>query len=170
MQGAQETRRFNPWVGKVPEASLATHSSTPVWKIPWIEEPGGLEFMGSQRDMTKHSMWKWKSLSRVRPFATPWTITVHGILQARILGWVAFPFSRGPPQLRDQTQVSCIAGRFFTSWATSIATLVIGVSFCFSAPITCRCSLLVVFTQNLFFNLSVYMTQFMWCITSSFLY
>ena len=45
--------------------------------------------------------------------------TVHGILQARILGWVAFPFSRGSSQPEDQTQVSCIAGRFFTSWATS---------------------------------------------------
>ena len=41
--------------------------------------------------------------------------TVHGILQARILGWVAFSVSRGPPQPRDQTQVSCIVGRFFTS-------------------------------------------------------
>ena len=41
-----------------------------------------------------------------------------GILQARILEWVAFPFSRGPSQPRDRTQVSCIAGRFFTSWAT----------------------------------------------------
>ena len=38
--------------------------------------------------------WKWKSLSRVWLFATPWTYTVHGILQARILTWVAFPFSR----------------------------------------------------------------------------
>ena len=37
------------------------------------------------------------------------------ILQARILKWVAFPFSRGSSQLRDQTQVSHIAGRFFTS-------------------------------------------------------
>ena len=44
--------------------------------------------------------------------------TVHGILQARILEWVAFPFSRGSSQPRDLTQVSCIAGRFFTSWAT----------------------------------------------------
>ena len=40
---------------------------------------------------------------------------VHGILQARILEWVAFPFSRGSSQSRDKTQVSCIAGRFFTS-------------------------------------------------------
>ena len=44
--------------------------------------------------------------------------TVHGILQARILEWVVFPFSRGSSQPRDRTQVSHIAGRFFTSWAT----------------------------------------------------
>ena len=40
---------------------------------------------------------------------------VHGILQVIILEWVAFPFSRGSSQPKDQTQVSCIAGRFFTS-------------------------------------------------------
>ena len=40
---------------------------------------------------------------------------VHGNLQARILEWVAFPFSRGSSQSRDQTQVSHIAGRFFTT-------------------------------------------------------
>ena len=45
----------------------------------------------------------------------PMDYTVHGILQARILEWVAFPFSRGSPQPREGTQVSCIAGRFFTS-------------------------------------------------------
>ena len=46
--------------------------------------------------------------------------SVHGILQARILEWTAIPFSRGifPKIPRDQTQVSCIAGRFFTIWAT----------------------------------------------------
>jgi len=44
--------------------------------------------------------------------------TVYGILQARILEWVAFPFSRGSSQPRDQTQVSLIGGGFFTSWAT----------------------------------------------------
>ena len=41
--------------------------------------------------------------------------TAHGILQARILEWVAFPFSRGSSQPRDRTQVSRIAGGFFTS-------------------------------------------------------
>ena len=44
----------------------------------------------------------------------PMDHTVHGILQARILEWVAFSFSRGSSQLRDQTQVSHIAGGFFT--------------------------------------------------------
>ena len=48
----------------------------------------------------------------------PMDYTVHGILQARILEWVAIPFSRGCPQPRDQTEVSQIAGGFFTSWAT----------------------------------------------------
>ena len=47
--------------------------------------------------------------------------TVHGILQARILEWAAFPFSKGSPQPKDQTQVSHIAGGFFTIWATSEA-------------------------------------------------
>ena len=44
--------------------------------------------------------------------------SVHGILQARILEWVAFPVSRKSSQPRDQTQVSHVAGRYFTSWAT----------------------------------------------------
>ena len=44
--------------------------------------------------------------------------TAHEILQARKLEWVAFPFSRGSSQARDRTQVSSIAGRFSTSWAT----------------------------------------------------
>ena len=39
----------------------------------------------------------------------------HGILQARILEWVAFPFSKGSSQPRDRTQVSSIAGGFFAS-------------------------------------------------------
>ena len=43
---------------------------------------------------------------------------VYGILQARILEWVTFPFSKGSSQPRNRTGVSCIAGRFFTSWAT----------------------------------------------------
>ena len=66
---------------------------------------------------------EWKSLSRVGLFATPWTTAlqtplVHGIHRAIILEWVAIPFSRGSSWPRDQTCISCIAGRFFTIWAT----------------------------------------------------
>ena len=45
----------------------------------------------------------------------PMDYTVHGIFQARILEWVAFPFSWGSSQPRDRTQASRIAGGFFTS-------------------------------------------------------
>ena len=45
----------------------------------------------------------------------PMDYPVHGILQARILEWAAFPFSSGSSQHRDQTQVSRIAGKLFTS-------------------------------------------------------
>ena len=45
----------------------------------------------------------------------PMDYTIHGILQARILEWVVFPFSRGSSQPRDQAQVSSITGGFFTS-------------------------------------------------------
>ena len=48
----------------------------------------------------------------------PDSLWPHGVLQARILQWVAFPFSRGSSQPRYQTQVSHIAVRFFTSWTT----------------------------------------------------
>ena len=48
----------------------------------------------------------------------PPAYSVHGILQARILEWVAIPFSRGSSHLRDETQVSCIARGFFTAWTT----------------------------------------------------
>ena len=54
---------------------------------------------------------------------TPWTVACQaalstGILQARILEWVAYSISRGSSQLRNQTGDSCIAGIFFTRWAT----------------------------------------------------
>ena len=51
----------------------------------------------------------------------PMDCTVHGVLQARILEWVAFPFSRRSSQPRDWTLVSHIAGGFFTSWTTGEA-------------------------------------------------
>ena len=57
--------------------------------------------------------------SHVRLFVTPWTVVlqapVHGILQARILVWVAISSSRESSWPRDQTHVSCNAGCFFTT-------------------------------------------------------
>ena len=67
------------------------------------------------------NLWKSKSLS-VWLFATPWRTA-----QARILEWVAIFFCRGSSQPRDWAQVSQIAGRFFTSWATREAHLTFGL-------------------------------------------
>ena len=49
--------------------------------------------------------------------------SIHGIFQARVLEWVAISFSRGPSRPRDRTQVSHIAGRHFTVWATREAQI-----------------------------------------------
>ena len=62
------------------------------------------------------------SHSVVSDSAALWTVACQaplsmGILQARILEWVVMPSFRGSSQPRNQTRVSCIAGRFFTSWA-----------------------------------------------------
>ena len=54
----------------------------------------------------------------------PQDYTVHGILQARMQEWVAVLFSEGSSQPRDQTQISHMAGRFFTSSATREALCV----------------------------------------------
>ena len=58
---------------------------------------------------------KWKVAQSCPTLCDPMDYTVHGILQARILEWVAISFSKGSSQPRDWTQVSHIAGGFFTS-------------------------------------------------------
>ena len=68
-----------------------------------------------------HGSWKWKKVKVTQSCPTlcnPMDYTALGILQARRLDWVAFPFSRGSSQPRDLIQVSLIAGELFTSWAT----------------------------------------------------
>ena len=62
---------------------------------------------------------------------------VHGILQARILGWVAFSFFRGSFWPRDRAQVSCMAGIFFTNWAIyySIYRYILHIYMCVSVYI-----------------------------------
>ena len=63
---------------------------------------------------------KWKScVTLCDPMdCSPPGSSVHGILQARTLEWVAIPFCRGSSPPRGQSRVSCIAGGFLTCWAT----------------------------------------------------
>ena len=98
------------------EKGMTTHSSIFAWKIQWTEDPGRLQSMESQR--VGHN-W----VTNILPRNPPWSVVCQvplsmGILQERILKWVATPTSRRSSQPRDQTQISCIAGRFFTIWAT----------------------------------------------------
>ena len=71
----------------------------------------------------------------LRPHRRPGS-SVHGISQARILERIAIPFSRGSSQPRGQIQVSCIAGRFFTVWATREAQyiLIVDVNYICGCP------------------------------------
>ena len=82
------------------------------------------QILPSQWDPLWPSYLKWSEVTQSCPtLCDPMDCSlpcssIRGILQARILEWVAISFSRGSSQLRDQTQVSCIAGRRFTIWAT----------------------------------------------------
>ena len=63
-----------------------------------------------QRIAKRAKKVKLKVVQSCPTLCDPMVYSVHGILQARILEWVAFPFSRGSSQPRDRTGVSCIAG------------------------------------------------------------
>ena len=119
--------RFYPWVRKIPwRRKWQTTAVFLPGKFPWTEEPGRLQSMRLQR--VEHN-WAythtvtWIYNLAVCVFGTQSRCilcnpvdcslpgsSVHGILQARILEWVAIPFSRGLSQPRDWTRVSCIAG------------------------------------------------------------
>ena len=74
--------------------------------------------------MTFSSLWESEKMVHLCPtLCDPMDcslpgFSVHGILQARILEWVAIPFSRRSSQRRDWTRIFCTAGRFFTVWDT----------------------------------------------------
>ena len=82
------------------------------WKMGKDQIPGGVLYVRSKVGTTVKMISESQSCLT---FVTPMDYTVHGILQARILLWVAFPFSRGSSRLRNRTQVSRIAGGFVTS-------------------------------------------------------
>ena len=66
---------------------MATHSSTLAWKNPWMEEPAAAAAAAK-------SLQSYPTLCNPMDCSPPGS-SVHGILQARILEWVAIPFSRG---------------------------------------------------------------------------
>ena len=79
--------------------------------------------------------------------------SVHGILQARILEWVAISFSRGSSQARDRTRVSCIAGGCFIVWATWEAQFC--PTLCDPWTTACQASLSFTVFQSLFKFMSI---------------
>ena len=82
--------------------------------IVYIRSPTDPHQLGSKLYINCES----ESHSVLSDSLRPMDYRVHGILQARILEWVIFPFSRGSSQPRNRTQVSRIAGRLFASLAT----------------------------------------------------
>ena len=69
--------------------------------------------MGSKKILKVLVTQSYLTLCNPMDYSPPGS-SVHGILQERVLEWVAIAFSRGSSQPMDQTQVSCTAGRFFT--------------------------------------------------------
>ena len=96
-----------------------------VWTIPYsfplflsIDHWGRLSYLSLLFFETLHSDGYIFPFLLCNPMDCSLPSSIHGILQARILEWVALPLSKGSSQPMDQTQVSCIADRFLTSWAT----------------------------------------------------
>jgi len=84
----------------------------------------GLYYLLVSKNHLHQQNWKWKLLSSVWIFATPWTVAYQAPLSlgfSRQEYWrgLLFPSSRDSSQPRDRAQFSCIAGRFFTIWATN---------------------------------------------------
>ena len=103
---------------------------------PWfpLSTPGRRKLRTS-REVYKSSLWgfktgrgstmelKMKVTQSCPTLCHPTDYAVHGILQARILEWVAFPFSSESSHPRNQTGVSCIAGGFSINWAIREASM-----------------------------------------------
>ena len=119
-----------------PMVPTATHSSILAWRIPMDRGAWQATNQGVTKSQTRLSDYQQQLSSYFRYFVNhvelgecdcescsvvsdslrpPMNCSVDGILQARTLEWIAFPFSRGSSQSRYRTQVSYIPGRFFTS-------------------------------------------------------
>ena len=129
--------RFDPWSGRSPGGEhsnpfqyscLGSPMDRGAWwvifhgvtksctQLKQLSSSGNIEY---EKRLNNVLLCCAQSFSHVQIFVTPWTIARQaplskGILQARILEWLTLPSSRGSSQVRDQTQVSLIAGEFFT--------------------------------------------------------
>ena len=111
-----------------PHPTPLCHHRAPCWAPCVLHQPSTsyLLWIHSEVFMVKIcflivALYKWKKVKVAQLCPTrcdPMDYTVPGILQIRILEWVAFAFSKGSSQPRDWNQVSYFAGGFFTSWAT----------------------------------------------------
>ena len=79
--------------------NVSVHQECITDEFNWLER-GCLERLLRKSNIA----WKWKSVSCIWLFVTPWTIPVCGIFQARILEWVAYPFSSRFSQMRNWTR------------------------------------------------------------------
>ena len=126
MQEMQEMQVWSLGQEDHPEGGSATPSSILAWRIPWTEQPDGLQSTALQRvrhdwsDLAHGHINKCVLVAQSCPAlcdpvdCSPPGSSVHGILQAKILEWVAMPSSRGSSWPRDQTcisYVSCIGRR-----------------------------------------------------------
>ena len=111
-------KQWEPTPTPLPNRSVLLLQKVKVVRIQFTEFPSSRE---AKTEAWENDLRGAKLLSCVWLFATPWTVAFQaplsmGILQVRILEWVAMPFSRGSSQPKDQTQISHIAGRFFPVW------------------------------------------------------
>ena len=125
-QGQRSLVGYSPWGCKRVRHDLATRTTTKQQtsyvkvNLPVILKKKGRK----KKKITAYARYlSCESCSVVSDSLPPHVYTVHEVLQARILEWVAFPFSRGSSQPWDQTQLFCITGRFFTNSATMEAHL-----------------------------------------------
>ena len=115
-----ETPRSCVLIHASPSASVPPGSS---WVISFYNKPVKV------KKVTVLVTQSCPTLCYSMDFSSPIS-SAHGILQARILDWVAIPFSKRSSQPRDWSQVSSIAGRFFTVWATRQAPVIHIHNFC----------------------------------------
>ena len=103
------------WLSRV---RLLVTSWTAAFQAPPSMEFSRQEYWSGVRlPSPRYTLSEVKVIQSCLTLCDPMDYTVHEILQARILERVAFSFSRGSSQPRNRTQVSCIAGGFFTNWA-----------------------------------------------------